>query len=105
MANSEQVRGEAPRTTCEGACAPQSKEGGTLSLFGKSQASLRSFQSEPLEAFVGAIGHDDGRFTAGMVIDSDAVRSVELSVASAGFAEHRFPLDRFSRSDGCLPMS
>ena len=46
-----------------------------------------AFEREPLEAFVGAIGDDDGGLPAA-IIDGDSMRSVELGVAFAGFAKH-----------------
>ena len=53
-----------------------------------------AFEREPLEAFVGAIGDNDGRLRAA-IVDGDAVRGVELAVAGAGFAEGGFPITVF----------
>ncbi len=53
-----------------------------------------AFEREPLEAFIGAIGDDDGGLSA-TIVDGYAMRGVELGVAFAGFAEHRFPIAVF----------
>ena len=49
-------------------------------------------EGEPLEAFVRAVGDDDGGFVPRTIINPDAVRGVELAVALAGFAKHGEPL-------------
>ena len=47
---------------------------------------------EPLEALVRAVAHDDGGRASGPVVEVNAVRRVELTVAFAGLTEHREPL-------------
>lgn len=47
-----------------------------------------------MESFVGAIGDDDGRFSAA-IVDGDAMGRIELAVAFAGFTEHRLPVAIF----------
>ena len=48
---------------------------------------MLALEREPLEAFIGAIGDDNGGLRAA-IIDGNTVRRVELGVAFAGFAEH-----------------
>ena len=48
-------------------------------------------EGKPLQAFVGAVGDDDGGRAAGAVVEGDAVREVELARAGAGFAERGEP--------------